>query len=91
MRTWKPIETGTSGAVSILGTIAALSGSFAIGLLAFMLFSVSFYEALLIGIFGFAGNLIDSIFGAFFRLNTSAWCAMHTLKKPNIAGSRPLW
>nr|WP_284521650.1 DUF92 domain-containing protein [Cytobacillus pseudoceanisediminis] len=91
LRTWKPAETGTSGAVSILGTIAALSGSFTIALLSFMLFSVSLYEVMLIGIFGFAGNLIDSILGAFFRLNTSAWCAMKVLKKPNIAGSRPHW
>jgi uncharacterized protein (TIGR00297 family) len=67
LKTWKAIETGTSGAVSSLGTIAALSGSFTIALLAYMLFPLSIYEVLLISVFGFAGNLIDSLSGAYFQ------------------------
>ncbi|EWG08949.1 hypothetical protein PBF_21773 [Cytobacillus firmus DS1] len=67
LKTWRTIETGTSGAVSSLGTIAALSGSFTIAFLSNVLFHINFYEVLLIGAFGFAGNLIDSFLGAFFQ------------------------
>lgn len=67
LKTWRTIETGTSGAVSSLGTLAALSGSFMIALLSNVLFDITVYEVLLIGVFGFAGNLIDSLLGAFLQ------------------------
>ncbi|KON87050.1 hypothetical protein AF332_09660 [Sporosarcina globispora] len=86
LRTWKPIETGTSGAVSLLGTFAAIAGSFAIALLSLMLFSVSFYEALLIGIFGFAGNLIDSILGAFFQAEYKCLVCSANVEKTEHCG-----
>lgn len=86
LRTWKPAETGTSGAVSILGTIAALSGSFTIALLSFMLFSVSIYEVMLIGIFGFAGNLIDSILGAFFQAEYKCMVCNENVEKTEHCG-----
>lgn len=89
LKTWRTIETGTSGAVSSLGTLAALSGSFIIALLSNVLFDISTYEVLLIGVFGFAGNLIDSLLGAFFKLNTSARYAVQSWKLHNIAGRRP--
>ncbi|MBT2687132.1 DUF92 domain-containing protein [Bacillus sp. ISL-47] len=67
IRTFKPIETGTSGAVSLLGTFAAIAGASAIALLSFYLFHITPYEALFILAFGFAGNIIDSFLGAYLQ------------------------
>lgn len=67
IRTLKPAETGTSGAVSLLGTFAAMAGASAIALIAFLLFDVTPFEALFILAFGFAGNVIDSLMGAYLQ------------------------
>ncbi|GLB58197.1 DUF92 domain-containing protein [Cytobacillus sp. NCCP-133] len=67
IRTFKPIETGTSGAISTLGTFAAFLGSSAIALLSLFLFKITFFDAFFIFIFGFAGNAIDSVLGAFLQ------------------------
>ncbi|TCJ04162.1 DUF92 domain-containing protein [Cytobacillus praedii] len=65
IRTFKPIDAGTSGAVSLLGTFAAISGAFTISLLAFYFFHLTIIEAAVIFVFGFVGNLIDTVLGAF--------------------------
>lgn len=67
IRTFKPIDAGTSGAVSLLGTFAAISGAFTISLLAFYLFHLSIIEAAVIFAFGFIGNLLDTVLGAFIQ------------------------
>ncbi|MBU0591387.1 DUF92 domain-containing protein [Candidatus Micrarchaeota archaeon] len=59
----KPVKPGTSGAVSKIGTIASLAGSSIIGLFAIFVFSVTPTQALLIGLAGLAGSVIDSMFG----------------------------
>ena len=62
--TFKPVEKGISGGVSVLGTICALLGSFILMLipLIFNVITVKFYIA--ISLLAFVGNLIDSILGA---------------------------
>ncbi|CAM3675062.1 DUF92 domain-containing protein [Cytobacillus oceanisediminis] len=67
IRTLKPAETGTSGAVSLLGTFAAMAGASAIALISFFLFDLTPFEALFILAFGFAGNVIDSFTGAYLQ------------------------
>lgn len=67
IRTFKKAEAGTSGAMSVTGTFAGIMGSLLIGLCAFMLFPISIGEFLLIFVFGFIGNLIDTILGAFVQ------------------------
>ncbi len=63
--TMKPVPRGISGGVTALGMFAALASSMAIALCWFLWFSgVTFYEALLVGILGFAGAVIDSYLGA---------------------------
>lgn len=67
IRTFKPIDTGTSGAVSLLGTFAAISGAFTVSLLAFYFFHLSMVDAAIIFAFGFIGNLLDTLLGAFLQ------------------------
>lgn len=60
---FKIVKPGTSGAISLLGSLASLSGAFIIGLASIYLFKITFFEAFLIGIIGFIGGFADSIFG----------------------------
>lgn len=61
--TLKKVERGTSGAVSILGTFAAIAGACFIALVAVYLFDLSMRILLVIGLFGFLGNIFDTILG----------------------------
>jgi uncharacterized protein (TIGR00297 family) len=65
IRSFKRIDRGTSGAISILGTFAALAGSFLIAVLSFWLFDLNLLSLFIIFIFGFLGNVIDTVLGAF--------------------------
>ena len=64
--TWKPVDRGTSGAVSRLGTLAALGGAVLVGLAAVLVSSqVSFGVGLLAAALGgLAGSFFDSLLGA---------------------------
>ncbi|MBP1702899.1 MAG: putative rane protein [Chloroflexi bacterium] len=64
--TWKPVERGTSGAVSRLGTLAALGGSALVGLAAVLVSSqLPLGVALLAACLGgLAGSFFDSFLGA---------------------------
>lgn len=59
------VRAGKSGAVSILGFVASLVGGTVIGFAALFIFNSSPEEALFIGIAGFIGSIIDSVFGIF--------------------------
>ncbi len=59
----KKVQPGTSGAVSVLGTLASLSGSFIITIASTYLLSISIDTAFYIGLIGFLGGFADSIFG----------------------------
>ena len=67
IRTFKPIEKGTSGAVSWLGTIAALLGSMLIALAGTLFFQLEITLFFIIFIFGFLGNIIDTLLGAYYQ------------------------
>jgi uncharacterized protein (TIGR00297 family) len=61
----KRVEAGTSGGVSLWGTIAALLGASVIGLLAALLYSkVDWLLFFLVTISGLLGSLFDSLLGA---------------------------
>ncbi len=59
----KKVKPGTSGAVSVLGTLTSLSGAFVITLSAVYLFGTPLSTAFFLGLIGFLGGFIDSIFG----------------------------
>ncbi|WP_230130503.1 DUF92 domain-containing protein [Bacillus sp. CECT 9360] len=80
---FKRVERGTSGAVSLLGTIAAFLGA---GLIS--AFSVTLFEwawtpwLLLITLFGFLGNIIDTLLGALIQARFHCVkCGLETEKK----------
>lgn len=73
LRTFKRVEKGTSGAVSLFGTLSAFIGSMLIGIFATIGFSflnigelgfeyIKAFQMVTLG--GFIGSLIDSILGA---------------------------
>ena len=78
IKNYKRVERGTSGAVSLLGTTAALLGSFVIALASSYLFHLHFGEFLFIFILGFIGNVIDTLLGAFVQAGYE--CSVCTMK-----------
>lgn len=81
--TLKHVDPGTSGAISILGTAASIGGSFIIAATAFYAFpELSIIECLLISMFGFLGNLIDTFLGATIQLRyRCSVCHLQTEKE----------
>lgn len=60
---FKKVPKGTSGAVSMIGTIGGILGSLAIAIIAFG-FGYSWGTVLMVILVGSVGNLVDSILGA---------------------------
>ena len=63
LETFKPVKPGKSGAVSLLGFLVSLAGGTVIGTSAIFIFHINPTSALLIGLAGLAGSVVDSIFG----------------------------
>jgi uncharacterized protein (TIGR00297 family) len=59
----KAAKPGVSGAVTIMGTIASLTGAIAIGFVAMYLFDINATIALILGFGGLLGSIVDSAFG----------------------------
>ncbi|MBM7651631.1 DUF92 domain-containing protein [Neobacillus cucumis] len=82
IRTFKRIERGTSGAISGLGTAAAFAGAFFISILSYLLFDTGIYVVMIVFLFGFIGNVLDTLFGAFYQqLYICVECGITTEKK----------
>jgi len=61
----KHVRPGTSGGMSVLGTVGSLAGATAIGVFAVFLFGLTPTQALLVGLVGLAGSIVDTAFGVF--------------------------
>jgi len=62
--TLKPVKRGVSGAITFFGTFMSFDGALLIGIVSFFVFpSISLWKVLAIGIVGFAGSIVDSVFG----------------------------
>ncbi len=59
----KEVKPGTSGAMSVIGTVASLVGATVLGVIAFFLFSIDPGQVLLVSIAGFFGSFADTLFG----------------------------
>jgi uncharacterized protein (TIGR00297 family) len=66
---FKRVDPGTSGAMSVLGTIAALAGACFISLAAGFIWGLSLEHIILFTFIGFIGNFIDTILGAFIQVS----------------------
>ncbi|HSW35271.1 MAG TPA: DUF92 domain-containing protein [Candidatus Limnocylindrales bacterium] len=87
--TGRPVEPGTSGAVSLVGTLAATAGAALIGLLAWLVnpmgevMSEGLWQIGLVLITGVAGSFVDSIFGATVQaIYTCPNCKKETEQHP---------
>ncbi|OLS41689.1 DUF92 domain-containing protein [Bacillus sp. MRMR6] len=67
IRTFRSVDKGTSGAISLLGTVAALLGSLLIAMLSTWIFQFDWILFFIIFAFGFIGNVIDTLIGAFYQ------------------------
>ena len=65
--TFKPIEKGISGGVSLLGTICALLGSLILMLIPFIFNVIDLKHYIIISILAFLGTVADSVIGALFQ------------------------
>lgn len=62
--TWKAVPTGTSGGISLLGTMASFSGAACIGLVSSLLLGLDIRLILFAALAGFIGAMADSYLGA---------------------------
>jgi uncharacterized protein (TIGR00297 family) len=67
IKNFRRVDRGTSGAVSLLGTRAAVIGSLLIALASYLIFELRIAEFYFILLLGFTGNLIDTLLGAFVQ------------------------
>lgn len=65
--TFKPVEKGLSGGVSLLGTVSAAIGSLLLALLPLLFKAISFKNYLLVSLFAFVGTIFDSVLGALLQ------------------------
>ncbi|EKN66269.1 hypothetical protein BABA_16662 [Neobacillus bataviensis LMG 21833] len=82
IRTFKRVEKGTSGAISSLGSAAALAGTFLISIISFWLFDLDSRLTFLVFLFGYIGNVIDTIMGAYYQqMYVCQRCGIETEKR----------
>lgn len=81
VKSFKIVEAGTSGAVSILGTISAIVGVGVITIFGMFLLPITAKMAWIIFVFGILGNGIDTFLGAYFqRTYRCVVCSLETEK-----------
>ena len=64
LNNWKPAASGASGAVTLLGTCAALGGSLAVTIAGWLVWRLTVPEFIAVLWAGFIGSLFDSVLGA---------------------------
>jgi uncharacterized protein (TIGR00297 family) len=82
IRNFRRVATGTSGAISLGGTVAGFFGSLLLAVVATILFQLSLEIFFFILFFGFFGMLIDTILGAYLQAEyICKKCGLH-IEKP---------
>ncbi|MEH7303973.1 DUF92 domain-containing protein [Neobacillus drentensis] len=82
IRTFKRVEKGTSGAISFLGSAASLAGSLLIAIIGCWLFHLDLFVTSLVFLFGYLGNVIDTLVGAFYQqVYVCRECGIETEKR----------
>lgn len=62
--TFKPLEKGISGGISLLGTLSSVVSSFLLTTLPLLFHAISFKIYFFISLFAFLGTIVDSLLGA---------------------------
>ncbi|CRK84136.1 DUF92 domain-containing protein [Neobacillus massiliamazoniensis] len=82
IRSFVRVEKGTSGAISLLGSTAALFGSLIISISSLLLFQLSIIYGVMVFLFGYIGNVLDTLIGAYYQqLYRCNECGIETEKK----------
>ncbi|HAB33202.1 DUF92 domain-containing protein [Exiguobacterium acetylicum] len=82
LKTLRRVPAGTSGAMSLIGTLGTIAGAAFIALAAQWIFSLSLTEALLVTGIGVLGSLLDTLFGAMWqRVYECSVCGERTEKR----------
>jgi uncharacterized protein (TIGR00297 family) len=61
----RAVKPGTSGAMSLMGTVGSIAGTCAIAFFSIMIFPLSPHHALMIAAAGLIGSIADTLFGVF--------------------------
>ena len=78
----KRCEPGTSGAISMLGSMAGIAGSLFIVVTADILFDLALSTIILLSVFGYLGSILDTLLGAFWQVEYKCTvCSAHTERK----------
>ena len=85
--TFRQAQAGISGGVSLAGTIAALMGSAAIGLLWLVSSRCSGAKAVLAAIVGFVGCMFDSVLGSIFQVRYRCSCCGKVTERDEHCGA----
>ena len=64
----KRCDSGLSGGMSLIGTVASLVGASLISVIAFAFGYVDFYVAIVISLCGFLGGVFDSLLGSLMQV-----------------------
>ena len=88
--TFKKVESGTSGAVSILGTVGGAIGGIIIILVGNYFVELNYKIASIIFIVGILGSLIDSIMGATIQMQFVCNTCKKQTERENHCGSKTL-
>lgn len=84
------VTVGTSGAVSLLGTVAGFFGAMLIAASATLLLQLEIKTFMFILIFGFGGMLIDTILGAYFQAEYRCLHCSLIIEKPSHCGRKAI-
>jgi uncharacterized protein (TIGR00297 family) len=89
LRTLNRVEKGTSGAVSLIGTLSSLLGSFVIILFSYIITpSMTVNELIILTLFGFLGSIVDTLLGASIQVEYQcSRCGMRTEAKKHCSFS----
>lgn len=85
--TFRPMQAGISGGVSLAGTFAALMGSAAIGLLWLVSSKCGCGEAVLAAIVGFLGCTFDSVLGSRAQVRYRCTCCSMVTERVEHCGA----
>nr|WP_239587470.1 DUF92 domain-containing protein [Bacillus pakistanensis] len=80
LRTLKRVEKGTSGAISLVGTLSSLLGSIVIILFSYIMApSMTIDEIIILSSLGFLGSIVDTMLGASVQVEYQCCrCGMRT-------------
>ncbi|MBM4762293.1 DUF92 domain-containing protein [Bacillus sp. B15-48] len=86
VKTFTKVDVGTSGAISLLGTIAGFFGALLIAVTAMILFQLEVVALLFILLFGFFGMVVDTLIGAYFQAEYKCPHCGNTIESPTHCG-----